>query len=179
MNPGEQFVQLARGGDPKQGVHRLAADILVAVRNAHRHSRQSASGKSMRMAVERQFHLAFDKVDKLVLRRVDMRRNKSAGFADDLERKRRIADFLEILGLSQNVPNGVAVALPRGRNSSVQRWHHDLLRFFGSTSGGADTRLRFTGLSRKPNTQLAIPFAKRSRPELSGRNASDAAAEVK
>ena len=31
MNPGEQFIQLARRGNPEQGVHRFIADVLVAV----------------------------------------------------------------------------------------------------------------------------------------------------
>jgi hypothetical protein len=33
MNPGEQFIQLARRGNTEQGVHRFIADVLVAVRN--------------------------------------------------------------------------------------------------------------------------------------------------
>ena len=100
INLGEQFIQLARWSNPEQGVYRFIANVLVAVRNAHGQPCQSTSGKTMRTPVERQFHLAFDEVDEFVLRGVDMRRHESAGFADHLEGERRIAEFLEIIGLS-------------------------------------------------------------------------------
>jgi hypothetical protein len=83
VNPGEQFIQLARRRDPEQGVHRLIANVLVAVRNPHGHARQATRGETVRIPVECQFHLAVDEVDELVLRWVNMRRHEGAGFTDN------------------------------------------------------------------------------------------------
>ena len=83
MNPGEQFIQLARRRDPEQGVHRLIANVLVAVRNPHGHARQATRGETVRIPVECQFHLAVDEVDELVLRWVNTRRHEGAGFTDN------------------------------------------------------------------------------------------------
>ena len=120
MNPGEQFIQLARRRDPEQGVHRLIANVLVAVRNPHGHACQATRGETVRIPVECQFHLAVDEVDELVLRWVNMRRHEGAGFTDNSD------------GTGVNSPQkapAMARSIESQRLSPEEKWFQTNLRY--------------------------------------------------
>jgi len=71
------------------------------------------------LPVERQLHLPFGQIDELVLGWVDMRGHESAGLANDLEGEGGVAHLFEIVGLSQDLPDGASIPLPREGNARI------------------------------------------------------------
>jgi hypothetical protein len=87
--------------------------------DAHGHPRQASGRKNVWLPVERQLHLPFGQIDELVLGWVDMRGHESAGLANDLEGEGGVAHLFEIVGLSQDLPDGASIPLPREGNARI------------------------------------------------------------
>src|SRR5262245_54324557 len=123
MDRREQVVESAGWRNPEKAFHRLIGLVEDAVRNIHRHPDEVARLRHDIPALENEIKTSLEKVDELVLRWMDMRRDECPRGKRRMPGKRTLAQRLRNVSLSQNIPDNAFDAGTGLGDACGQRLH--------------------------------------------------------